>query len=220
MNTMKRLSIAGVVALVAVVAVGASLVYAQSGTRWGQMAAMMRNWQAGTPAPCMMGGGGMMNGENTGGMMSGGAGMAGMMGGDPKAMEAVHAWMTQSGGMHSLVWNALAEALRLTPETLQAQLESGQTLAEIAEAQGVEMADLGAALEAAMQIGLEQAVVEGALTQAQADQMLARMAGRYAWMVEHMAGGDPGAMMSGGMMGGRGSGVCPHNITTAPGIDG
>lgn len=216
MNTLKRLGIAAMVAIVAVTVVGASLAFAQSATPWGHVGAMMQNWQAGTPVPGM--GPDMMNGRG----MMGGGGRGSMMTGDPAAMQAMHAWMGQSGArsMHALVWDALAEALGLAPEALQAELEAGRTLPEIAEAQGVASADLAAALEAAMQAGLEQAVTEGALTQAQADQMLARMAGRYAWMVEHMAGGNLGAMMSGGMMGGTGGGVCPHNITTPAGLDG
>jgi hypothetical protein len=206
MSTMKRVGIASLVVLVAVAVFGVSLALAQGIGPWGPMGAMMQTWQAGTPVPGM--GPGMMgDGWDPGRMMDGDRG-------------PMHAWMSQNAGMHPLVWDALADALGLTPEALQAELEAGQTLAIIAAAQGVKTADLAAAMEAAMQIGLEQAVVEGALTQAQADQMLDRMAGRYAWMVEHMAGGDPGAMMSGGMMGGRGAGVCPHNITTAPGIDG
>jgi hypothetical protein len=151
------------------------------------------------------------------GMTGGGWDPGRMMDGDRGTM---HAWMSQNAGMHALVWDALGEALGLTPEALQSELEAGQTLAEIAAAQGVKTADLAAAMAAAMQVGLEQAVVEGALTQAQADQMLAQMAGRYAWMVEHMAGGNLGGMMSGGMMGGNGPGACPHNFTTASGVDG
>lgn len=206
MSTIKRVGIASLVVLVAMAVFGVGLAFAQGIGPWGPMGAMMQAWQAGTPVPGM-----------GPGMMGGGWGPGGMMDGDRGAM---HAWMSQNAGMHALVWDALADALGLTPEALQAELEAGQTLAEIVTAQGVTTTDLAAFMEAAMQAGLEQAVAEGALTQAQADQMLAQMAGRYGWMVEHMAGGNLGGMMSGGMMGGSGPGNCPHNITTTSGVDG
>jgi len=206
MSTMKRVGVASLVVLVAVAVFGVSLAFAQGLGSWGPMGTMMQPWQAGTPVPGM-----------GPGMMGGGWGPGGMMDGNRGAMQA---WMSQSAGMHALVWEALAGALGLTPEALQAELEAGQTLAGIAEAQGVATADLAAAMEAAMRAGLEQAVAEGALTQAQADQMLAQMAGRYGWMVEHMAGGNLGGMMAGGLLGGSGPGNCPHNFTTAPSVDG
>lgn len=211
MNAMKRVGIAGLVVVAAVAVSGVSLAFAQNSGQWGQTAVMMQTWQAGTPAPGR--GPGLMNGS---GMMSS-EGWGNMMGGDPAAMEAMHAWMSQSDArsVHARVWDALAEALGRTPQALQAALEAGQTLSEIAP-HGLESADLATAMETAMQTGLAPAVAEGALTQAQADQMLAGMAGRYAWIVEHMAGSNLGAMRSRGMIGGFGQGDCPHNITVTP----
>jgi hypothetical protein len=199
MSKFKLVVIAAVVALAAVAVLGVGLVAAQVSTGWGHMAngGMMAGygWQAGMPAY---------------GMMSG----SGMMAGDFGAMEAMHTWMSQTGGMHTVVWDALAATLDLAPAELQAELAAGRTLAQIAETQGVDATELAAALETAMQAGLDQAVVVGALTQEQADQMLTAMTGRYGWMLEHMATGQMGA----GMMGAGAAGGC-HD-TLAPGTNG
>ncbi len=167
----------------------------------------------------------------------GGAGVPyGMMGGFAQngttweSMNAMHQWMIASGGMHTFVWNAVAEKLGLTSDQLTAELNSGKTLAQIAEAKGISRADLAAALEAAHKASLAQAVAGGALTQAQADSLLSQMAGRYDWMLDHMNGyggyGFPGGMMGGyagtgrgygyGMMGGYGRGMMGNWSGTAP----
>jgi hypothetical protein len=199
MNTFKVVAVAGVAAVVAVAVIGVSLAFAQGVGAWGPMGSMMRGygWQGSTPVPGE--GVGMMGGQ-AGEMMGGGgaAGMMDMMSADAGSMQAMHAWMNQTGGMHAQVWGALAPTLGLTPEALQAELADGRTLTEIAEAQGVDTAQLAGVLEAAMQTGLKAAVADGALTQTQADQMLAQMAGRYAWMVEHMTSGQMNGMMSAG----------------------
>ena len=80
-------------------------------------------------------------------------------------------------------------ALGLTPDELTAQFAAGQTLAQIAEAQGVSQGQLTTAHQAAMTTALEQAVADGVLTQAQADQMLAQMTVNGATMFTHMGGG-------------------------------
>jgi hypothetical protein len=90
----------------------------------------------------------------------------------------MHNWMTTSGGMHTLVWDAVADALGLTPDELSAELNSGKTLAALAEEKGLDRAALVAELESAHQAGLAQAVTDGVLTQEQADAMLSQMARR------------------------------------------
>ena len=192
MNTIKSVAIAVVVALSAVAVFGVGLAVAQMPTSWGPLGGMMG-------AGVRLGDGGMMGGGTTHGSMMA---SAAMMDGDPGAMQAMHTWMAQSGGMHTKVWDALAAALDVTPEALQAELGAGQSLAAIANAQGVDLAELAAVLEAAMQAGLEEAVADGALTQAQADQMLAAMAGRYTWMIQHMASDQMSSMMGPGFGGG------------------
>lgn len=93
------------------------------------------------------------------------------------AMAGMHQWMLSTGGMHTIVWNGLAGALKLTPEELNAQLASGKTLAQIAEAQGVSQEQLAQALESAVKAGLDKAVADKVLSQEQADWMLSHMSG-------------------------------------------
>lgn len=72
--------------------------------------------------------------------------------------------------------DATAEATGLTEEEVIAALQSGQTFAEIAEAQGVDPQTIVDALLADRQAVLEQAVADGRLSQEQADWMLEEMA--------------------------------------------
>ena len=119
-------------------------------------------------------------------------------------MSAMHNWMTSTGGMHTLVWDALSNTLGLTTDELNAELNSGKTLASLAEEKGLDRATLVAELESAHQIGLAQAVTDGVLTQEQADAMFSQMAGRYEWMLDNMGAGAGYGMIGGhgGMMGG------------------
>ncbi len=181
-NTLKIIVVTAVVVLTVAV-LGVGFAFAQTMTPWGGMTlAPARSagvggyaWQSGTPAPAY--GPGMMGGGY------------GMMGGDNAWMQGMHQWMSTTGGMHPLVWNGLAEALRLTPDELTAELAAGKTLAEVAEARGVTQAQLVSALEQSVKAGLDQAVSDGALTREQADQMLSQMAGRFEWMLSHMGSG-------------------------------
>ena len=74
------------------------------------------------------------------------------------------------------MFDAVAEALELTPEEFFAELHVGKTLEEIAEKQGVEIEDVHDAINAArgeaMRDAIEQAVVNGRITQEQADWLL------------------------------------------------
>jgi len=63
----------------------------------------------------------------------------------------------------------LAEQLGLTADELQAELEAGKTIAELAEEKGV---DLDAARIEGMKERIQQAVEDGTMTQEQADWML------------------------------------------------
>ena len=173
-----------------------------------------------TPTPTSGYGSGWMMGGNT----QNGAGY-GMMGGYAQNgdgwewMNAMHQWMTTSGGMHTFIWNALAETLGLTSDELYAEVNSGKTIAQIAEERGVSRADLIAALETAHQESLAQAVTDGALTQEQADNILAQMSGRYEWMLDNMGSGGMmgGQYGAGGMMNGwGGAGGCHGNLNGSP----
>ncbi len=103
------------------------------------------------------------------------------------------------GPMHEAMIAAMAEALGLTEEQLEARLEDGETMAEIAESQGVSLEELQTAMTAARQTAMQEAVEQGLLTQEQADWMLQRMQGAWG------RGGCPawGGTGFGGMMGWR-----------------
>lgn len=79
------------------------------------------------------------------------------------------------GGMWT-EFDAIAKALNLTPTQLFEELHSGKTLAEIAEAQGVDLDTVKEALNAArvqaMKDAIAKAVEEGKMTQEQADWLL------------------------------------------------
>lgn len=74
------------------------------------------------------------------------------------------------------MFDTVAEALGLEPEALFAELHEGQTLSEIAEAQGVELDEVREAVNAARveakKEAIEQAVEDGRLSREQADWMI------------------------------------------------
>lgn len=74
------------------------------------------------------------------------------------------------------VFDAVAEALNLTPTQLFEQLHSGKTLAEIAEAQGVDISKVQEAAQAAqvqaMKDAINKAVEEGRISQDEANWLL------------------------------------------------
>ena len=67
---------------------------------------------------------------------------------------------------------AVADALGMTVEELDAAQADGQRLPEIAAAQGVEMSAVQEAVQAAHEAAIAQAVADGLITQEQADQLL------------------------------------------------
>ena len=73
-------------------------------------------------------------------------------------------------------FDAAAGALGLTPEEFFAELHAGKTLAEIAEAQGVELQAVRDAVNAArteeMKAAIQRAVEDGRMSQAEADWLL------------------------------------------------
>lgn len=65
---------------------------------------------------------------------------------------------------------AMADAIGISEDDLRAALEDGQTPAEVAEANGVSRADLVDAIVADIDEHLDQAVEDGHLTEAEADE--------------------------------------------------
>ena len=182
MNTLKITLI--VTAVVALALVGAGIVAAQ------------------VPTPFAPWGGGY-------GMMGGnGYGMMGnfTQNGDTAWMNNMHQGMLTNGGMHNTVWQGLADALKIKPEDLSAELAKGKTLTQIAESKGISQKQLTTALEASIKVGLDKAVKDGAVTKEQSDWMLTNMAGNYELMLTHMNNGV-----------GAGAGGCHGTIPTKPG---
>ncbi len=95
----------------------------------------------------------------------------------------------------------LAEALGMTTEELYAAQTAGQTVAEIATAQGVELVDVVAVVVAPYAERLAQSVADGFLTQEQADAMLAAMTEHMTERFETLGIGYGGGCGMGG--GGR-----------------
>jgi hypothetical protein len=149
---------------------------------------------------------GMMGDNTQNGYGNGMMGGLTMNGSDWESMNYMHQWMNTSGGMHTFVWNTLAEKLELSNDELYEQVNNGRTIAQIAESKGITITDLVATLEMAHVDVLNQAVADGNLTQDQADNILAQMTGSYEWMIDNMGFGN--------MMGGQvGFGGCHGNWT-------
>lgn len=131
------------------------------------------------------------------GMMGGGRGMrggafgAGMMG----------TYDGEEGLMHDYMLQGFADAFGLTVEELQGQLDAGETMYTIAEAQGISLEDFRALMIQVRTAALNQMVADGVFTQEQADWMLERMSqmgqGGY-------GSGSGSCQMGGGSFGGRG----------------
>ena len=79
--------------------------------------------------------------------------------------------------------DAAADYLGLTEAQLRSQLESGKSLAQVAQAQGKSVSGLVDALVGAAKKHLDKAVAAGRLTKAQADEMLAGLRTRIASLV-------------------------------------
>lgn len=95
-------------------------------------------------------------------------------------------------GLHQAMGDAAAGALGITADELSSALRDGQTLAELAAANGVdEQAVIDAALAAA-DTKLDEAVAAGALTQEQADAIHARLEAAGADLLGHGGRGGPG----------------------------
>lgn len=96
-----------------------------------------------------------------------------------------------TGVLHDEMVAALASRLGLSAEDLQARLDNGETVPQIAQAQGLSAEQTTTLMRDAMQDALEAAVASGDITQEQADRM--SQMGRF-------MGGAAGLM-------GRGSGM-------------
>jgi hypothetical protein len=116
-------------------------------------------------------------------------------------------------GPHAGHLDAAATYLGLTEAQLREKLIAGQSLAEIAEAEGKSVDGLKAAMLADAKTKLDQAVKDGTITAAQRDEMLKGMESRLDDMINRT--GPP----MGGMHGGPGFGHGP-GMHGGPGFGG
>ncbi len=109
--------------------------------------------------PYMYGPGGMMNGYRYG--------PGGMMGG--------RGFNRGTGIMHEYIVTAFANAVGLTVDQVNTRLSNGETLVQIAEAQGFTGDKLTTLAKDVATTAVNQAVKDGVITQAQADNILQRI---------------------------------------------
>lgn len=124
--------------------------------------------------------------------------------------------------LRSGVEQAVAQVLGLSVATLEADLNAGQTLLQIAQAQHVAVDDLNAAYLNAVKAGLAAAVKNGQVTQTQADnlysaQQQAVASGHYPLLESPtLGGGPPGTPPAGMGLGTPPSGTPPTGLPGGP----
>ncbi len=108
------------------------------------------------------------------------------------------------GQLHQDFLGALADGLGITVEDLTSRLEAGESLASIAEAEGLSESEWTELWGSAWATALDSAVESGSLTRAEADWMLQHMQGAGAGIDCRLggAGGGMGSRWGGPMMGG------------------
>jgi len=169
---MKKFLLIGlIVAVLLIVIGGAGVVYAQvRNLNTNAVVTLNTNQGGDRQTPFGYGPGGMMNGYGYGpGGMMGGYGRGGMMGGRGRG------FVEGQGFMHDYMISAFASAVGLTVDDVNTRLGNGETLVQIAEAQGFTGDKLTQLITDVRKSALDQAVKAGVITQAQADLMLERM---------------------------------------------
>ncbi len=170
---MKKFLLIGLIVGIALIVVGgAGAVYAQVSSLGNNPPVIVNTPQNQTPnqQPFNYGPGGMMNGYGygPGGMMNG-YGYGGMMGGRGRGFSR------GAGFMHDYMISAFANAVGLTVDQVNTRLSNGETLTQIANAQGYTGDKLTQLITQVRQAALAQAVKDGVITQSQADTMLQHM---------------------------------------------
>jgi len=110
------------------------------------------------------------------------------------------------GGPGKMMSEAVAKVLKLTTTELKTQLHSGKSLADVAKAQSVDIADVKTVLTSDFTAHLAEEVTSGEHTQAEADAKLAEFKTNLDTMVNRVgpAGGMRGEGRGHGPMGGNG----------------
>ena len=94
---------------------------------------------------------------------------------DAARIAAAHHNRHELQGAHQAVVTAVAGALKLSPATLESDLKSGQTVAQIASAQHIPISDVNAVYLTTVQNQLTAAVKGGKMTQSQADDVYTKV---------------------------------------------
>lgn len=105
------------------------------------------------------------------------------------------------GTLHEYMVAALAEKLDLTVENLNARLTAGESMYDIALAEGITAEDFPTFMTEVRTNALNAAVAAGVITQEQADWMLSRGFGRGGMGYGNCTGTGPQAGRGAGMMG-------------------
>jgi hypothetical protein len=95
-----------------------------------------------------------------------------------RSAQQIMTWNDGEGPLHDYMMAAFAEALGLTPDALEARLESGESMYEIALAQGIAADKIAEVLQAARVKAIDAALADGAIDQQTADWMKSRGFGR------------------------------------------
>ena len=107
------------------------------------------------------------------------------------------------------MFTEIAKSLGIDEQTLTSELQSGKTLAQLAQEKGIDLATVTATAQTAMKQHLDALVTSGVLTQAQADARLSQMQEHWAEMPMFNGTGN-------GMMMGMGHGGMWGNSDNTP----
>jgi hypothetical protein len=131
------------------------------------------------------------------GFMGRRGGMGGSNGANPDGL--------LSGIMHDEMIAAFAKELGITESALNERISNGETMAQIALAEGLTFDQIRSIMSDVRNQVLTEAVKQGTITQEQAD-----------WMLEHYMGGVQG-MRGRGISNGQGwNNACPNYTATQP----
>jgi hypothetical protein len=108
------------------------------------------------------------------------------------AAYAANSHSASKGGARGAIVSAVTGYLGLTTQQLRADLRSGETLAQVATAQGKPVSGLEQAIEAAVKSRLDQAVAAGKITSQREQLILSRLPARLEKLVNS---GHPGALI-------------------------
>jgi hypothetical protein len=109
------------------------------------------------------------------------------------------------GLLHDYMLAGFADAFGISVEDLQARIDAGETMHDVALSLGITQDEFNALWITVRTDAINQALADGVITQDQADWMLSRISMRQGAGSGTMSGRGG---MGGGMGGGRGAGTC------------